>query len=342
MSYQPGLQLPAIKCTFTFAECWELTTIPGTCLLTAHSSQIYNHMMPYTFTKQTGWRIFIRVFLLFLTLTILSFLLMHEWYVYLLLVLPVIAYQLVELYRFQHKAQDELQQFVESVHYRDFSRYFDVKHAPAELQPLREGFNQINSTFKIISKEKETQYQYLQKILELVDTGILSYEGDTGEVLWMNESLKKMLQVPYLKTIHSLAKRDNELYQDIIALKPGDGKITKAHLEKGTFKVLLSATAFQTEGKKFKLIAFQNINEALDETESRAWQKLLSVMTHEIMNSVAPISSLADTLKNRLEKSVSHMTNKSAAVHDLELGIETIKRRSEGLIKICRDLPQPE
>ena len=261
--------------------------------------------------------------------------LMHEWYVYLLLVLPVIAYQLVELYRFQRKAQDELQQFVESVHYRDFSRYFDVKHAPAELQPLREGFNQINSTFKIISKEKETQYQYLQKILELVDTGILSYEGDSGEILWMNESLKTMLQVPYLKTIHSLAKRDNELYLDIIALKPGDGKITKAHVEKGTFKVLLSATAFQTEGKKFKLIAFQNINEALDETESKAWQKLLSVMTHEIMNSVAPISSLADTLKNRLEKSVSHMTNKSAAVHDLELGIETIKRRSEGLLKFA-------
>ena len=292
-------------------------------------------MMPYTFTKQTGWRIFIRVFLLFLTLTVLSFLLMHEWYVYLLLVLPVIAYQLVELYRFQRKAQDELQQFVESVHYRDFSRYFDVKHAPAELQPLREGFNKINSTFKIISKEKETQYQYLQKILELVDTGILSYEGDSGEILWMNESLKTMLQVPYLKTIHSLAKRDNELYLDIIALKPGDGKITKAHVEKGTFKVLLSATAFQTEGKKFKLIAFQNINEALDETESKAWQKLLSVMTHEIMNSVAPISSLADTLKNRLEKSVSHMTNKSAAVHDLELGIETIKRRSEGLLKFA-------
>jgi nitrogen fixation/metabolism regulation signal transduction histidine kinase len=259
----------------------------------------------------------------------------HQLYIYLVVVVPVIAYQLAELYRFQRKAQDELQQFVESVHYRDFSRYFDVKHAPAELQPLREGFNQINSTFKVISKEKETQYQYLQKILELVDTGILSYEGENGEVLWMNESLKRMLQVPYLKTIHSLAKRDNELYKDIIALKPGDGKITKAHLEKATFKVLLSATAFQTEGKKFKLIAFQNINEALDETESKAWQKLLSVMTHEIMNSIAPISSLADTLKNRLEKSVSHMTTKSAAVHDLELGIETIKRRSEGLLKFA-------
>jgi len=169
----------------------------------------------------------------------------------------------------------------------------------------------------------------------LVDTGILSYEGENGEILWMNESLKKMLQVPYLKTIHSLAKRDNELYNDIIALKPGEGKITKAHIEKSSFQILISATAFQTEGRIFKLIAFQNINEALDETESKAWQRLLSVMTHEIMNSVAPISSLADTLKNRLEKSMSHMGTKSAAVHDLELGIETIKRRSEGLLKFA-------
>ena len=164
--------------------------------------------MANSFVQNTGWRIFIRIFFLFTTITAFAFLFTQQLYVYLILILPVITYQLVELYRFQRKAQDELQQFVESVHYRDFSRYFDVKHAPAELQPLREGFNQINTTFKVISKEKETQYQYLQKILELVDTGILSYEGENGEVLWMNESLKKMLQVPYLKTIHSLAKRD--------------------------------------------------------------------------------------------------------------------------------------
>ena len=292
-------------------------------------------MEQISFFKQTGWRIFIRVLLLFITILLFAFTVASKNYVYLLLLIPVICYQLLEMYRFQRKAQDELQQFVESVHYRDFSRYFDVKHAPAELQPLREGFNQINTTFKVMSKEKETQYQYLQKILELVDTGILSYEGENGEILWMNESLKKMLQVPYLKTIHSLAKRDNELYNDIIALKPGEGKITKAHIEKSSFQILISATAFQTEGRIFKLIAFQNINEALDETESKAWQRLLSVMTHEIMNSVAPISSLADTLKNRLEKSMSHMGTKSAAVHDLELGIETIKRRSEGLLKFA-------
>lgn len=285
--------------------------------------------------KRLELRIFIRIFLLFITLMALSFLLVKGLNIYLIILVPIIIYQLIELYRFQHKTQEELKQFVESVHYRDFSRYFDVKHAPAELQTLREGFNEINTTFKVISKEKETSYQYLQKILELVDTGILSYNMETGEIIWMNESLKKMLQLPYLKTIHSLEKRDVQLYKDVISLKPTEGKITTAHLEKGSFKILLSATAFQTDGEKFMLIAFQNINEALDETESKAWQKLLSVMTHEIMNSVAPISSLAETLKNRLEKSIPHIDNKDGAVHDLEIGIDTIKRRSESLLKFA-------
>ena len=83
------------------------------------------------------------------------------------------------------------------------------------------------------------------------------------------------------------------------------------------------------------LVALQNINEALDETESKAWQKLLSVMTHEIMNSVAPISSLADTLKNRLALSLSQIEDDSGGLHDLEIGIETIKRRSESLLKFA-------
>src|SRR5215813_10868699 len=170
------------------------------------------------------WRILLRVIFLFVTLSAASFIFIQQWYVYLLIAAPIIIYQLIDIFRFQKKAQEELKEFVESIHYRDFSRYFDVKHAPVELQPLRKGFNEINTTFKVISKEKETQYQYLQKILELVDTGILSYEEDSGEVVWMNESLKRMMQLPYLKTIHSLARRDEELYKEIMALKPGASK----------------------------------------------------------------------------------------------------------------------
>ena len=278
-------------------------------------------------------RIILRTAFLFITLSAASYFLVNQSYLFLALIAPVLCYQLIEFFKFQKKTQDELNQFVEAVHYRDFSRYFDVKHASVDIQPLRKGFNEINSTFKVISKEKETQYQYLQKILELVDTGIFSYDMETGDVVWMNETLKKMLEVPYLKNVQSLSRRDKMLFEEVSDLKPGETRIVSIHLEKITFKALLSATAFQTDNKKYKLIAFQNVNEALDETESKAWQKLLSVMTHEIMNSVAPISSLAETLKNRLQLASPQIQDD--AVEDLELGIDTIKRRSEGLLKFA-------
>jgi two-component system, NtrC family, nitrogen regulation sensor histidine kinase NtrY len=280
-------------------------------------------------------RLIIRVIILFIVLGASSFFFVKGLWLYLFLSIPVIFFQLVDFYRFNRKAQDEVQQFVESVHYRDFSRYFDVKQAPLELQPLRKGFNEINTTFKVISREKETQYVYLQKILELVDTGILSYENKNGEIGWMNESLKKMIGIPYLRTIESLEKRDQNLYREIIQLKPGDHKVISISRNNSAFKVLLSATAFQTESRVYKLIAFQNVDEALDENESKAWQKLLSVMTHEIMNSIAPISSLADTMLNRLQSSVKPIHEDGSVIEDLELGIDTIKRRSEGLLRFA-------
>lgn len=254
---------------------------------------------------------------------------------YFTLTIPLLVYELIDFFRFHKKAQDEVSQFVESVHYRDFSRHFDVKQAPLELQPLRRGFNDINDTFKVISKERETQYHYIQKILELVDTGILSYNNESGETGWMNESLKKMLGIPYLKTIHSLEKRNKVLYEAIMKLRPGENEVVAITSDKNIIKLLLSATAFQTDNKIYKLIAIQNVNEALDENEAKAWQRLLSVMTHEIMNSVAPISSLADTLKNRLQMAAKDLEDTDGTVEDLELGIITIKRRSEGLLKFA-------
>ncbi|HMK04578.1 MAG TPA: HAMP domain-containing sensor histidine kinase [Ferruginibacter sp.] len=285
--------------------------------------------------KKYDWGLIIRIALLFITMGAAAFLLAESLLLIMGVVMAISIVQAFDLYHFTNKSRDELEQFVQSVHYRDFSRHFDEKNAPVAVQPMRKGFNEINSTFKIISKERETQYQYLQKILELVDTGIISFDSKDGEVMWMNESLKHLLNIPYLKTIHSLEKRDEALYKEINALKPGESKVVLITTDKNSLKVLLSATAFQTEGKVYKLIAFQNINEALDETESKAWQKLLSVMTHEIMNSVAPISSLADTLKSRLQLSLKELNNNSGSLDDLELGIETIKRRSEGLLKFA-------
>jgi len=286
--------------------------------------------------NRPGLRLAIRIVLLTIELFAANYLFINTQFLFGGIVLLVAVYQSFNLYEFLKKSQAEVKQFVENVHYRDFSRHFDVKHAPAEVQDLRQGFNDINSAFKVISLERETQYQYLQKILELVDTGILSYEIETGSVVWMNESLKKLLKIPYLKTVQSLDKRDPVLCAQVVDLKPGENAITDIHIDRNTLKILVSATAFQTNDKRYKLIAFQNVNEALDETESKAWQKLLRVMTHEIMNSVAPISSLADTLKNRLQHSSELVDDETGTLEDLSLGMETIKRRSEGLLKFAQ------
>jgi len=281
------------------------------------------------------WRLLLRIFFLFITLILTSFIIVKgsDWWLYLAITVPLVIYEVLDLIRFQKKAQDEVNQFVESVHYRDFSRHFDVRKAPNELKPLRKGFNEINSTFKLISRERETQYQYLQKVLELVDTGILSYELETGDISWINESFKKLMGIPYLKTIHSLEKREPDLCKEVLALKPGDSKIVTMTRNQQLVKILVTASIMRSEDKLNKLVAFQNVSEALDETESKAWQKLLNVMTHEIMNSVAPISSLADTLKNRLQSPEIANSPVSSQLEDLELGIDTIKRRSEGLLK---------
>lgn len=283
--------------------------------------------------KRYEWRLVLRVVALFVTLLATAFILLKGLYVYLLIVLPIVIYELVDMIRFNKKAQQEISQFVESVHYRDFSRHFDVGKAPGELKELRKGFNDINSTFKLISREKETQYQYLQKILELVDTGIISYEQETGEIIWINESFKNLLRIPYLKTIQSLAKREPVFYEDIISIKPGDNKLVTITRDQQQIKILVNISVYKIEDKLYKLLAFQNVSEALDETESKAWQKLLNIMTHEIMNSVAPISSLAETLKNRLKSPPIANSLAPSELEDLELGIDTIKRRSEGLLK---------
>ena len=285
--------------------------------------------------KKYEWRLFIKLAALFLLMAAAAWLLVNKNYFYAGLLVPELLFLMYLIYQMLKKAQEEVQEFVESIHYRDFSRHFNVKQAPSELQLLRKGFNDINSTFKVISKEKETQYQYLQKILELVDTGIISYETASGEMNWMNDTFKKMMEIPYLKTIHSLQKRDAHLYEAVLSIRPGETTIASITKENSQVKILLAATMFQTDGKINKLIAFQNINEALDETEAKAWQKLLSVMTHEIMNSVAPISSLAATLKSRLLQNASLSHSHNGDRDDLELGLETIQRRSEGLLKFA-------
>ncbi|SFG47770.1 sensor histidine kinase [Pontibacter chinhatensis] len=249
--------------------------------------------------------------------------------------------QVWEMARYVTRSNNELARFLEAVKQRDFTQRFN-EHSNSSLQELHKAFNLINDTFRQLHIEREAQFQYMQTILQLVDTGIIAVDAETGEVEWVNDAFKKMLGLPYLKSINSLENRYPALHESLQSIKSGESILVKLKLPAGQAQLLVSATAFTMQHRDLLLIVLKNVSATVDATETEAWQKLLRVMTHEIMNSVAPIASLADTLSKHLHLERERYTSEPDAPVDLELledteeGIGIIKKRSEGLLRFTQ------
>jgi len=251
-------------------------------------------------------------------------------------VIFIVVYAFVNLYKFVIRRFVEMDDFFESVKYRDFSRWFTEKSGPEDIRKLHKGFNEVNKTIKEINKEKEAQHLYLQKILELMDTGIMTYSMDSGKVLWSNDSFKEILGIPSLKTTQFIQNRNQKLYDAIFEINHAEGHTIEVEVNKEKIKILINSSIFLIEEESFKLVVIKNIDDTINRAESEAWKKLLSVMTHEIMNSIAPISSLAETLQYKIRASVENPDKNELEISDLDDGIETIKNRSQGLLKFAK------
>jgi len=252
---------------------------------------------------------------------------------------------LAELLHYLNRRNRDLADFLAGLHYEDYTLRFGTQQVPASAGQLRQAFNQINHSFQQLARQKEMQHQYLQNVLALVNTGILAFydphatpvagadpPAAPGEVRWLNESLKQLLGVPYLRNIQALARRDAALYNMLLTLKPGENRLVRLHQQ----PVLLSATAFTDAQGSSLLVAFQPVREALEETEAQAYQKLLRVLTHEIMNSVAPIASLADTLHQQLAAAPAA----GPLPADVSRSVAVIRQRSEGLLHFTQTYRQ--
>ncbi|SFS92604.1 sensor histidine kinase [Sphingobacterium wenxiniae] len=276
-------------------------------------------------------RDFFKLVLLMAGAVAVAYLYFHKQYTYAVVLFLVVLYFAFRFHAQHRFLLQQMLEFAEAVKYRDFTRRFVVKKPLSTEGQLYTAFNNINQVYKNISIDMEIQQQYLQKVINMLDSGIIFYEGDTGKVIWVNDAFKQLFQVPHLGNIKGLAKRHPDLFEKTMLLKAGKQQVEAAHSSKGKIKLLMQSTGFETEEGSFRIVVYQNINEALDETETRAWQKLLRVLTHEIMNSIAPISSLAETLHTRLEQG-----DIEEGIDDLKLGMYTIKRRSEGLLQFAK------
>jgi signal transduction histidine kinase len=278
----------------------------------------------------------LRVFGLLLALTLLAFGI--AWFnTYAIIGGAIISLIAVyNLYQFVIKRFVEVDDFFESVKYRDFSRWFVETKGPQDIRELHKGFNLVNKTIKAIDSERQAQFVYLQKILEMVNIGIIAYNVESGDVLWSNDSFLKTIDFPSFKNISFIEKRRPKIYDELFETYHSNTASVTLELRQESLKVLISDTVFELEDHSFKLIVLQNIEETLNRNESEAWKKLLSVMTHEIMNSIAPITSLAETLQHNIQHSLEQSQPNSLDLEDVNAGLNSIKRRSEGLMKFAK------
>lgn len=240
-----------------------------------------------------------------------------------ILLSTLIVLLLIYILYVRRKTNREIDEFAESILYKDFSKKYPR-------------FQTITDAFLNLAREKEAQQHYLKEMLELVDTGILAYDIETYETLWMNDAFTTMLNIPHIKNINWLKKQNEGLFNELLDIPVNESTLLTIHARKQTIKTMTNASIFQTGGKTYKLIAFHNVSATMEEVESGAWKGLLNVMTHEIMNSIVPVSSLSDTLRRKihaLKETSSPLSEPD--VEDMEFALDTIHRRSDGLLRFA-------
>jgi len=249
------------------------------------------------------------------------------------LVVPAVAAGLFMLYqaalfvRYVERTNRDLTRLLRSIRYSDFSQSFASGGRGASFAELAEAFRAVMDDFRLARAEKEEGYRYLETVMQHVGIGLVSFDG-RGSVSLVNNAAKRLLRVTHLRTVQSLGAQSADLVDTLMSLPYGDKALVRVTQGEDTLELSLHATGFKVRDETIKLVSIQDIGGELAEMEAAAWQKLTRVLTHEIMNSVAPISSLAGTAGALLDD----VPADGEALADVRSAVETIARRSEGLL----------
>ncbi len=289
-------------------------------------------------TKSFKFKVTVRVLFLAATWILLAFLIFNMDFIFVPLALALFGiYQVFSLIHFTEKTNRDLSRFFLSIQYDDTSQGFTSKGLGASFSELKDAFSEVIRKLQETRSEKEVQARYLKTIIQHVGIGLLTYKPD-GTVDLVNNAAKKLLRVTSLKDINSLKEACPDLVDTFLNLKHGDRKLVKLDREGETWHLSIFAHTFVLREDEYILVSIQNIHEELEEKEMEAWQNLIRVLTHEIMNSITPISSMAATLLDMLgtDREDDGLVRKDIAsdeLQDMADALKTIHRRSQGLNK---------
>ena len=257
---------------------------------------------------------------------------------------------IVNLIKYLNSTNRKISYFLESVQNEDSTLSFSTNITDKPIREIYQGLNKVNKQIQQLKIEGRQQEQYFQTLLEHVATGIVTF-NERGFVLHANSAAKKMLGVDVLTHINQLERVNRNLFQAIKNIKPFEQKLVSVTTERGIIQLSLKSTTFKAKENELMLLSIQDIRNELDEKELDSWMKLIRVLMHEIMNSIAPITSLSESLckfftidgRPALPEEVTEAT-----IETTLRGLNVIKEQGNGLMlfvdsyrKLTR-LPKPE
>ncbi|MFT5515095.1 MAG: two-component system nitrogen regulation sensor histidine kinase NtrY [Rhodothermales bacterium] len=272
------------------------------------------------------FQVILRVFGLLLTLAGVTYLvLVTASYGAAALLFVFVVYQTVGLVRYLERTTRDLARLLMSIQYSDFTQNFGGTARGGAFKELGGAFQTVMKDFRAARAEKEEGFRYLETVMQHVGMGLISFREDGGVDL-INTAAKRLLRRPHLKNVRDLTEFSPELVAALFDLSYGSKALVKVVTGDDILQLSIYATGFKVREDLFKLVSIQDIGGELDEMEVQAWRKLTRVLTHEIMNSIAPISSLASTAADLLDE------GEEGAIEDVHGAVRTIARRSESLL----------
>lgn len=254
------------------------------------------------------------------------------------------------LYNYINQIRADIKRFISAVKTRDHTLNFRNKSTKGSFPDLYNSFDEIIKTHKDIQLEQDAMFQLIKTILQQVPVGVIVVKENSApdgnmEISFFNEAATALLNVPAYKYWHRLQQHLPLFTAEIENISKGGKRFLELKIQEKLIQLSTEVIPLNLYGSNYMIVSFQNIKDEIEQKEIEAWNRLIGVISHEILNSITPISSLSDTVNSMVANKES--LNKED-LEDLRPAIQTIKRRSEGLLGFVKDyrliaeLPTPE
>jgi nitrogen fixation/metabolism regulation signal transduction histidine kinase len=261
----------------------------------------------------------------------------------------LILIQCVLFIHYLNRTNRDLVYFFDSIKNEDSSISFH--RGNKKLHRIYKLMDDVNSQIKDIRIKYAAQDQYFKTIIENIQTGLITF-GPDGHIDTINKAARSLLGVNAVHRIGALNRIEKGMGDTLQRIKPAEKSLIRFNKAGETVYLSVNNSIIKLVDKELKIITLYDIKPELDKKELESWQKLIRILNHEIMNSLAPIMSTATTLKNYLELKNGHDNTVSDYQGNRNLkkivsGLSIIYERSEGLksfvenYKMLNTLPRP-